>query len=63
MDIGIGDGAEQSHYTRNPFWKVITKKSKVKMCKDCLRVQVFGKAKYCANCAKTRQRARNRKRG
>lgn len=53
--IGMGDGAEQSHYTRKPFWKVNIK-STTKICERCSKVPVFGRQRFCANCVKIRAR-------
>lgn len=51
--IGIGDGAEQSHYTRKPFWDINIHNTH-KTCQKCNRTPVFGRQVFCGKCAKIR---------
>jgi uncharacterized paraquat-inducible protein A len=55
--IGMGYGAEQSHYTRKPFYpiklKTVTETGQ-RLCQQCHATPVFGKQKYCKTCAAKR---------
>lgn len=64
--IGIGDGAEQSHYTRKPFWMVKLKKKGKKytvfdrVCERCAKEKVVSKQRFCTKCVKIRGREQRR---
>lgn len=62
--IGLGDGAEQSHYTRKPFWNIkIDKKEKflLRECPDCGESKLRKRQRYCDNCTKNRRQKTQRK--
>ena len=61
--IGVGDGAEQSHYTRKPFWGVkISEKDRflLRECPDCGKAKLKPRQRYCDNCGKKRRQKTNR---
>ncbi len=59
--IGIGWGAEQSHYTRKPFWDVkISKFVRVNRCNKCGRDIPKG-WRYCNVCKKKNRLRSQRK--
>lgn len=61
--IGIGWGAEQSHYTRKPFGVIeidSTPKIKINKCNRCA-VDISKGHRYCEACKKHNRRKTQRK--
>jgi len=60
--IGMGDGAEQSHYTRKPFWdiRISNKRYLLRECPDCGLPKLRSRQRYCDSCVKKRRQKTNR---
>jgi len=61
--IGMGNGAEQFHYTRKPFWDVKIKKEDkflLRECPDCGKSKLRKNQRYCDSCTKKRRQKTNR---
>ena len=56
--IGIGDGA--SIHGNMRFSRTLPKSGGSSLCHDCGNVSVYGRQKFCGECAEKRKREKNR---